>query len=169
MSNITKEIQINFNNLINSCEPVPTQNWHKNCFEGPGGGRSCSDIIAYQIGWGRLLIYWYECGMNGEDFVMPGDGFSSWDYNGIAEHFFSKYGAPKEEQLKVFREVVGRIIKIVDEEALTGNLDKYGVWKWCTLKSGKQWPLSKWVRVNTVAPYKKAASLIRRVGRGLEG
>ena len=51
---------------------------------------------------------------------------------------------------------------MVKKEHETGNLNKIGVWPWCTLASGKQWPLSKWIRVNTVSPYKRAASMIRK-------
>ncbi len=125
---------------------------------------SIADLIAYQIGWGTLLIGWYEAGIRGEVPVMPGEGFSKWDYKGLASHFYQKYhidGYLKQE--KVFSEVVKKIVEIVEKEYHTGNLDKIGVWQWCTLASGKQWPLSKWVRVNTVSPYARATRIMRNL------
>lgn len=42
------------------------------------------------------------------------------------------------------------------------QLDQRGIWAWCTLASGKQWPLSKWIRVKTASPYKRAVQLIKK-------
>jgi hypothetical protein len=50
----------------------------------------------------------------------------------------------------------------VEKEHHSGNLQRIGIWPWCTLKSGKDWPLYKWVQVNSVAPYKRAISLIKK-------
>lgn len=127
-----------------------------------GSDGTIADLIAYQIGWGTLLIGWYEAGIRGEVPVMPGEGFSKWDYNALAKHFYQKYHLDGYlQQEKVFSEVVQRIVEIVEEEHRTGNLDKLGVWQWCTLASGKHWPLSKWVKVNTVSPYARATRLVR--------
>lgn len=58
--------------------------------------------------------------------------------------------------------MVKRIIKITEKEHSNNNLDKKNVWKWTKLKSGKNWPLSKWIRINTSSPYKRARALIRK-------
>lgn len=131
-------------------------------FQGTTQSVSVADIIAYQIGWGTLLLSWYQAGINNEQFVMPGCGFDTWDYNSIAQHFYEKYsGWPREQLLREFGSVVENIIAIVEKEYDLGNLEKCGIWQWCRLKSGKEWPLSKWVRVNTVAPYKRATKIIK--------
>ncbi|EKE08286.1 MAG: hypothetical protein ACD_17C00252G0006 [uncultured bacterium] len=131
--------------------------------EGTGGKVSVADIIAYQIGWGKCLIRWYEAGIQGKVPEMPGNGFSTWDYLGIAQHFYQRYQFDSsDEQIGVFHQVVLRILEIVEVEDQTGNLDRTGVWPWCTLPSGKQWPLSKWIRVNTASPYKRAIRLIKK-------
>jgi hypothetical protein len=94
---------------------------------------------------------------------MPGDGFTTWNYVDIAQHFYQKYFYDQSEvQTEVFEHVVSDLTKIVEKESLTGNLDRTLVWSWCTLQSGKHWPLSKWIRVNTCAPYKKAYPLIKK-------
>ncbi len=127
-------------------------------------GKICAaDLIAYQIGWGRCLIRWYEGGIKGEKPEMPGEGFSKWDYSSIAAHFHRKYAFDREEkQIEEFERTVQSILEIVEKEYRTGNLDKLGIWEWCTLKSGKPWPLEKWVRVNALSPYKRASSLLAK-------
>lgn len=117
---------------------------------------SPNDIIAYHIGWGKLLIGWYEAGIAGVMPQMPGDGFDKWDYKGLAHYFFKMYHYDDgDEQLAVFDQIVETIISFVEKEHQLHNLDKKHAWPWLTLKSGQSWPLSKWVRVNTVAPYKR--------------
>lgn len=129
---------------------------------GTGGLVSVNDLIAYQIGWCKRLISWYEAGIKGEVPVMPGDGFSAWKYTEIAQSFYRKYHYDGfDEQDKVFNQCVVRIIEIAELEYTKGMLDKTGVWPWMTLASGKQWPLSKWMQVNTVAPFKRAAKLLK--------
>lgn len=73
---------------------------------GTGGKVSITDHIAYQIGWGKCLIGWYESGIKGEVPIMPGEGFSIWDYTAIARHFYKKYQYHhRDEQNQVFHEV----------------------------------------------------------------
>lgn len=132
--------------------------------EGTGGTVSVADILAYQIGWGKLLVSWYQSGMTGELPLMPGEGFTSWNYTKIAQHFYQKhhYDAGKQQE-KEFESIVHEILKIIEKEDAAGNLDKIGIWDWCTLSSGKQWPLSKWIHINTIAPYKRAYTQVNRV------
>ncbi len=131
--------------------------------DGTGGKVSVADLIAYQIGWGKNLIRWYEKGVEGKKPDMPGDGFSKWDYVAIAKHFYQKYSYDTSgQQLNVFDQVVSRILEIVEIEQQANQLDQIGVWEWCNLSSGKQWPLSKWIQINTVSPYKRATQLIKK-------
>ena len=158
-----EEIKKEFNKLFSlvSCVELPFRLVKR--FEGTGGKVSIADLVAYQIGWGKLLIGWYEAGLKGVVPQMPGEGFVKWDYVGLAQLFYEKYHFDgNKKQLQNFLRVVEKILIIVDYEFQTKNLDKEGVWDWCTLSSGKEWPLSKWVRVNTIAPYKKASRAIAR-------
>lgn len=145
---LKEEIQIAFEKLVNAVESATDK-------------QKASDVVAYNIGWGKCLIRWYEAGIKGEMPEMPGEGFSKWDYEGLKKHFHQKYRVDgREKQMVVFRDVVDKIIQIVDEEE--ENLQKLGVWEWCTLRSGKQWPLEKWIRVNTIAPFKRSASELKK-------
>ncbi len=94
---------------------------------------------------------------------MPGEGFTTWDYSAIAQHFYQKYSQGRPADIKQkFDDVVQKIITIIEKELALDRLDKAGIWSWCTLKSGKEWPLSKWIIVNTVAPYKRARNFLKK-------
>ena len=64
--------------------------------------------IAYQIGWGKFLIRWYESGNAGKLPVISGDGFSTWDYATIdPKHFCQNYRYDSAElQDRAFQEIV---------------------------------------------------------------
>ena len=169
---LSKEVQKVYNMLAEVIAEIPEplriqKTIHvQKTLDSTGGKISVADLVAYQIGWGKLLIGWYEAGLAGQKPDMPGEGFSKWDYAGLAKHFYQKYHYEGSvEQNQKFHEVVNRILEIVETEYQKGHLDALGVWGWCTLQSGKQWPLSKWIRVNTVAPYKRAAALIKNLYR----
>lgn len=165
-SDLIQEILIQKDQLVRmiACTPVPNRTLK--VINGTGGNVSIADLIAYQIGWGKWLIRWYEEGIRGETQPMPGDGFLSWDYVAIARYFYQKHQYDSfNQQMQVFDNVVGQIIEIIKTEHQANQLDKIGVWDWCTLSSGKKWPLSKWIRINTASPYKRAVFLIKKANR----
>jgi hypothetical protein len=161
---LSQDIQLEFNRLVLAIENVIPSNRILKIIQGTGGNVSVADLIAYQIGWGKCVIRWYEAGIKKEIPEMPGEGFSKWNYIAIAKKFYKKYAHDSsDEQMKIFKQVVFQILEIIQKEQLTGNLDRTGVWPWCALSSGKLWPLSKWIRVNTAAPYKRATQLIKKI------
>lgn len=125
--------------------------------------RWIAERIAYQIGWGQLLLYWYHTGVQGKTPQMPGDGFTKWNFKAIAQHFHTKYLYDQgSSQETCFRNLISEILAVVEKEHLAGNLDRLGVWPWCKLPSGKEWPLRKWIQVNTIAPWKATTALLKK-------
>lgn len=160
---LSQDIQKEYDKLLKLINLIPTSDRTIKKIEATGGKVSIADLIAYQIGWGKSVIRWYEAGIKGQLPTMPGDGFSTWDYVAIAKHFYQKYQYnSSNEQNQIFHQVVLELLHIVEKEHQTGHLDQLGVWPWCTLQSGKQWPLSKWIKVNSSAPYKRAYGLIKK-------
>lgn len=160
---LSQEIQLEYNKLLKAALQVPEHYGSAKSIEGTAGKISVNDIIAYQIGWAKALLGWYQAGIEGKKPQMPGFGFTKWDYAGLAQYFYAHFHYDDgDQQLEHFHQAVQQIISIVEKEYKSGNLDAIGVWQWCTLPSGKQWPLEKWIRVNTVAPYKRANELIRK-------
>lgn len=161
-STLAQDIQRERNRLVKTITDIPESDRTLKVIDGTGGKVSVADLIAYQIGWGKNLIRWYESGIVGKNPEMPGDGFLKWDYIAIAKYFYQKYSHDaSDQQIIVFNQVVSRILEIVEFEQQTDQLDQIGVWDWCQLPSGKQWPLSKWIQINTVAPYKRATQQIK--------
>ena len=155
------DIMSHYQKLLGAISKISKEKFFKKSYTMSGIEVSAADIIAYQIGWGELLIYWYRSGIQGIEIIMPGCGFDKWDYQNLALLFYKKYSCfSYDEILGAFDKIVIEIVQIVEQESVSGNLDKLGVWKWCNLKSGKQWPLRKWIRVNTIAPYKRAYKLL---------
>lgn len=165
-ASLSKGIVKEYNKLSEAISLIPAQSLLLKTIDFSAGKVSVRDLVAYQIGWGTLLISWYISEIENTKPQMPGEGFTKWDYTGLAQHFYCKYQYDSiQEQIHVLHSVVVQILNIVEKEHLTGNLDKVGIWSWCTLSSGKQWPLSKWITVNTSAPYKRASALIRTFSR----
>lgn len=160
---LSTELIESFEGLSNTLIGLTNEQFFEKNLNGTGGVVSIADILSYQIGWGHLLIKWYEHGVKNEQMTMPGDGFSKWNYNAIAKHFYQKYSCLTPEQLKKeLVTVITRIIEIIEYEFSLGHLDKIAVWAWCQLPSGINWPLSKWIRVNTISPYKRATKIIKK-------
>ncbi len=158
-----QEIQLAYEQLVRCAAAVSDSQRMIRSIEGTSRKISLAELIAYQIGWGSSLINWYEAGIKKRSPEMPGHGFSTWDYAAIAQHFYIAYCYnSRHEQMEMFNRIVCQILKIIDTEDQKGQLDQLGVWDWCTLLSGKKWPLSKWIKVNTVSPYKRAKLQIKK-------
>ena len=126
-----------------------------------GGLISPCDLVAYQIGWGKLLLSWYQAGVSGSEIEIPLKGFG-WDYEALANHFYRQHARKSLPTLRrELRTTVDEILVVVTDAQRAGQLEATGIWDWCTLKSGKAWPLKKWIQVNTVAPYQRAARLLK--------
>lgn len=125
---------------------------------GVEGGISPCDLIAYQIGWGRLLLSWDDIETQGEIAEMPAPGFK-WNQLGLlADSFYEEqHDQTLEQLLGKFGALVGQIrlhIESNSEETLFG----VGKRHW----AGQKWPLAKWIQVNTVAPYESARTKLRK-------
>lgn len=161
---LSKSIRVEYTKLIKIIFTLPKEIENKKCIEFSRQQISLNNLVAYQIGWGKLLMSWYLAGIEGKMPAMPGEGMTVWNYKALAECFYLKYSYENShKQYHEFYLIVKNILEIVEKEYQTGQLDQLGIWPWCRLKSGKQWPLSKWIKVNTVSPYKRACLLIKTI------
>lgn len=122
------------------------------------GGVSVCDVIAYQIGWGKLLLGWELAEKNQEILSMPDKGYKWNQLTALAHSFYDTYKNFTLAQLlgeykKVVQEIQAMISSMSEEELFT--LQKR---QW----AGDKWPISKWVQVNTIAPYTAARRKIRK-------
>lgn len=145
----------NYKKLRAELVNIPTNLSRKETVE---GRISVADIIAYQIGWGKLLLNWYAEGKKGHIPAMPAKGYKWNQLGDLAKKFHSDYRHKSlEELLPIFDSVVEKVIEIVDNET-NENLYKLGIYEW----TGDKWPLGRWINVNTSSPYKSASAKIRK-------
>jgi len=156
---LDKEIHLRSTQFIDAFEAFPIPKREEKIIPFTWGMVSSQDLLAYQLGWGRLLIQWYSHGLTGQEVTMPGEGFTKWDYEGLAKHFFKKY---QRSSIQDFIDLVQAVTAMVKEEGYQGRLSSVGAFAWCTLPSGKQWSLEKWIRVNTCSHYKRAVRLLKK-------
>lgn len=116
------------------------------------------NLVAYQIGWGRLLLGWYQTGLNGQIPELPAKGFKWNQLGDLTQHLYSQYSSNSYKKLldqfdQVYREV-HQLVKTASEK----ELYTLEVHAW----TGNKWPLGRWINVNTSSPYKSALSKLRK-------
>lgn len=163
---LSEELKREYGKLLEAIFALPISLQSAKLLEGIDEKINLRELIAYQIGWTQYLIQWYQDGIDGTMPCMPSKEFPKWDYAAIAKHFYKQHLYDSlEAQLNNLDHCVNLVIGIIEKETAANRLDQLGIWPWCTLKSGKTWPLSKWIRINTIAPYKRASELLRKISR----
>ena len=66
------------------------------------GGISCCDVIAYQLGWGKLLLSWKAIELSGQRPDMPAPSFKWNQLGNLANSFYRSY---ENQSLQDFRKV----------------------------------------------------------------
>lgn len=119
------------------------------------------EMIAYQLGWMELIQSWERDELAGKLVVTPAPGYK-WNQMGpLYEQFYAQYrGQTLEQLLALFHQGVEDItlwlggISDVDLFQAGGR-----AWAGSTPAN---WPVWKWVHINTVAPFGSFRSKIRK-------
>ena len=119
---------------------------------------SACDIVAYQIGWGELLIGWYSAGKNGIMPALPAENYKWNQLGALAKHFYRTF--EKEEYDVLIKRLQGVIAQVYDmiNENTNEQLYTLNIYNW----TGDKWPLGRWINVNTSSPYASACAKIRK-------
>jgi len=122
------------------------------------GGLSCCDLLAYQIGWGQLLLGWDKAERLGQDAILPAEGFKWNQLGALAESFYQRESQRSLAELRSdWQETVDQI------EAWIESLTTEEIFEPCIRKwAGQNWPIIKWIQVNSIAPYQSARTKLRR-------
>lgn len=122
------------------------------------GKISACDVVAYQIGWGRLLCEWDKSEKRGVPPEMPAKGYKWNELGKLAASFYNEHKASSLSQLrKTFKATVDNIAAMIDEMT-EREIFQRGHRDW----AGEKWPVVKWIQVNTIAPYTSARTKVRR-------
>lgn len=123
--------------------------------------RTPYENLAYQLGWLALIQDWEKTEGAGETVEMPAPGIK-WNQMGLLhEQFYADYqGKSLAELMQLFRQAVEKnnqwLASLDDDE-----LFKPGGRKWAQ-STASNWPVWKWVHINTVAPFKSFRTKVRK-------
>lgn len=126
-----------------------------------GVDRTPREMIAYQLGW-MALIHGWDCDeLVGKEVITPAPGYKWNQMGAIYEGFYASYSTQSLAELKqMYRQAVSGLIDWLqgfsDEE-----LFQSGGRKWAS-STPSNWPIWKWVHINTAAPFKTFRSKIRK-------
>jgi hypothetical protein len=152
---LLSSLQAAYSKLVEEVASVPSELERNPELE---GGISPCDLIAYQIGWGQMLLSWDDHETRGKAVEMPAPGFK-WNQLGLlASSFYrEQHGQTLKELLAQFAKLVDKI-RIFIESNSEDMLFGIGKRHW----AGQKWPLAKWIQVNTIAPYGSARAKLRK-------
>ncbi|MDU4698358.1 MULTISPECIES: ClbS/DfsB family four-helix bundle protein [Paenibacillus] len=123
--------------------------------------RTPQEMIAYQLGWINLIRGWDRDELEGKEVVTPALGYKWNQLGGLYQSFYGQYQDQSLSEL--------RALFITAVEELTPWLEGFrddelftpGGRKWAS-STPSNWPIWKWVHINTVAPFKSFRSKIRK-------
>lgn len=115
---------------------------------------SVSNLVAYLIGWGELVLKWHEKHQNEEEITFPEIGYKWTELGLLAQKFYADYSDKGYSELLVLLE--GTKDGILDLIESKSNSELYEVPFY-----GK-YPLGRMIQLNTSSPYKNARSRVRK-------
>ena len=126
-----------------------------------GVDRTPAQMIAYQLGWLDLIMGWDKAEAEGKPVVTPCEGYKWNNLGALYQSFYDRFSAYSLAELRdLFKEQVTVFIQWVDgfteEEVFTP-----GSRKWAS-STPSNWPVWKWVHINSVAPFKSFRTKIRK-------
>lgn len=126
-----------------------------------GVDRTPREMIAYQLGWMGLIRGWDSDEVAGKEVIMPAPGYK-WNRMGVMyEVFYSSYNTQSFSELKqMYKEAVSSLIDWLQGFS-DDELFQSGGRKWAS-STPSNWPIWKWVHINTASPFKTFRSKIRK-------
>ncbi|MBZ6006969.1 ClbS/DfsB family four-helix bundle protein [Paraclostridium bifermentans] len=126
-----------------------------------GVDKTPAQMIAYQLGWMNLILDWESKEQQGIAVITPTPGYKWNNLGGLYESFYKKYDAYTLAELcDMFVETENKIIQLINTYTDT-ELFQQGGRKWSS-STPSNWPIWKWIHINTVAPFKSFRTKIRK-------
>ena len=126
-----------------------------------GVDRSPAQMIAYQLGWMKLVLSWEEKEKKGGKVVTPKEGYKWNKLGDLYKSFYEEYKDYSMEKLMTeFNISVEKITDLV-ESYTEKELFETGARQWASSTSSN-WPDWKQIHINTVAPFKTFRTKIRK-------
>lgn len=115
---------------------------------------SVSNLVAYLIGWGELVLKWNFKKDHNEPVVFPEEGYKWNELGKLAQKFYTDY---EEDDYSVLLQKLDRVvteIKLLIECKTNAELYEV-VWH-------DKWTMGRMIQFNTSSPYSNARARIRK-------
>lgn len=123
--------------------------------------RTPREMLAYQLGWMGLIRGWDSDELEGKEVITPAPGYK-WNQMGeLYEGFYKKYSSQTLSELtQMFDEAVSSLILWIQDFS-DEEIFQPGGRKWAQ-STPSDWPIWKWIHINTAAPFKSFRTKIRK-------
>lgn len=126
-----------------------------------GVDRTPAQMITYQLGWMNLLLNWEEQEKQGHMVVTPTPEYKWNNLGGLYKDFYKQYEEYTLNELcSKFTTDEEKIIQLINSYT-DSELFQQGGRKWSS-STPSNWPIWKWIHINTVAPFKSFRTKIRK-------
>ncbi|SHH35401.1 hypothetical protein SAMN02745196_00095 [Clostridium collagenovorans DSM 3089] len=126
-----------------------------------GVDRTPAQMISYQLGWMNLILDWENKENQGEVVITPTPDYKWNKLGGLYESFYEEYNKYTLKELcAMFIETEYKIINLINNYTDIELFQSEGR-KWAS-STPSNWPIWKWIHINTVAPFKTFRSKIRK-------
>jgi hypothetical protein len=145
-----------FDKILSDYSTIPEIYSRKIGVEGNVRGTEITvcDTLAYLIGWGHLVLKWYEQKSGGHEMQLPEVGYKWNELGKLAEAFYSQYFEwSYSDLIAEFRATTTQILSLV--ESLSNEKLYHENWY-------KEYTLGRMIQFNTSSPMKNMRSKIRK-------
>ncbi|MEY8352996.1 ClbS/DfsB family four-helix bundle protein [Lachnospiraceae bacterium 54-53] len=126
-----------------------------------GVDRTPAQMIAYQLGWLNLILFWEQQEQKGITAVTPHPDYKWNNLGGLYESFYKQYEHHSLQELCGMFQETEQLVKQLLEKYTDTELFQPGGRKWAS-STPANWPIWKWIHINTVAPFKTFRAKIRK-------
>ncbi|CZE47297.1 ClbS/DfsB family four-helix bundle protein [Campylobacter geochelonis] len=118
------------------------------------------EMIAYQIGWLKLLLSWESDEKSGKEVITPKAGIKWNELGKLYKEFYDEYRTLSKWQiLELFTsskdEFVAWVSLLSEDEIFKQNQRKWA-------NNAAKWQIYKWIHINSVAPFTNFRTKIRK-------
>ncbi|MDK2584631.1 ClbS/DfsB family four-helix bundle protein [Romboutsia sedimentorum] len=126
-----------------------------------GIDRTPAKMISYQLGWMNLLLDWEKQEQQGHAVITPTKNYKWNNLGGLYESFYNEYDKYTLKELSdLFIKKEQQIIELINSYTDV-ELFEQGGRNWSS-STPSNWPIWKWIHINTVAPFKSFRAKIRK-------
>lgn len=123
--------------------------------------RTPAQMISYQLGWMSLILDWEKQEQQGHTVITPAKNYKWNNLGGLYKSFYNNYDKYTLKELSdMFMKKEQQIIELIHSYTDL-ELFEQGGRSWSS-STPSNWPIWKWIHINTVAPFKSFRTKIRK-------